>query len=302
MFTPGRIARQRPRRSRLSLEALEDRVLLAAYHVTLLGDAGSADPANANSGDLRWAIRRANNGDSIDFMLPGAGTQTINLVGTLSIARAITIDGYTQQGATANNAAFGNPINASPLIIVKNGGGVLDGIQIRTDGATVKGLVLEGFVNGSGIRIAGSNNKVQGNFIGTDETGKNSAGNNTGVYIANGTGNLIGGTNAADRNLISGNIAAGVAIDGSNSLVKGDYIGTDITGAAALGNGLGVAIGYIASVSQNVIGGPEAGAANLISGNVAGGCLGRWGGGFGSGLNPQSDHWEPHRHQWLGDG
>lgn len=52
---------------------------------------------------------------------------------------------------------------------------------------------------------------------------------------------------------------------GGNVLV-GNYIGTDPTGAQAQGNGIGVMIGS----DNNLIGGTEAGAGNLISGNGGG--------------------------------
>jgi hypothetical protein len=113
-------------------------------------------------------------------------------------------------------------------------------------------------------------NKVQGNLIGTDFSGKVSVGNaGVGIGIANASSNLIGGTTAAARNLISGNGLSGIdilAFGGSavQNQVQGNYIGTDITGTAAVGNGGdGVAI---TGGSNNTIGG-SALARNIISGN-----------------------------------
>ncbi len=52
----------------------------------------------------------------------------------------------------------------------------------------------------------------------------------------------------------------------ANNLVEGNYIGTDVTGTAAIANaGPGV---LIKEASSNTIGGPAAGAGNLISGNA----------------------------------
>ena len=70
------------------------------------------------------------------------------------------------------------------------------------------------------------------------------------------------------RNVISGN-NYGVDLRGAGTQVQGNYIGTDITGTFAIGNGWGV---YIADLAQdNTIGGltniPGTGAGNLISGN-----------------------------------
>jgi titin len=109
-----------------------------------------------------------------------------------------------------------------------------------------------------------------GNFIGTDVTGAAPLGNNgEGVLIIGAPGNTIGGTASGARNVISGN-GVGVWIDSdgaSGNQVLGNFIGTDVTGTAGLGNyGQGV---WIYHASNNMIGGTAAGAGNVISGNGA---------------------------------
>ena len=55
-----------------------------------------------------------------------------------------------------------------------------------------------------------------------------------GVTITDSTGDTIGGTAAADRNVISGNGGNGITLNGSSgSTIEGNYIGTDATGALA---------------------------------------------------------------------
>src|SRR5262249_41283446 len=56
----------------------------------------------------------------------------------------------------------------------------------------------------------------------------------------------------------------GLGIAGSGNVVQGNYLGTDVTGTPGMGNGIGL---YVASGSNNLIGGTTAGAGNLISGN-----------------------------------
>ena len=85
------------------------------------------------------------------------------------------------------------------------------------------------------------------------------------------TGNFVGGTTPAARNIISGNGTSGVQLGGndtSDNVVEGNHIGTNATGFAALGNGsAGVFIS--SGADDNLIGG-TGGAGNLISGNVTG--------------------------------
>lgn len=125
--------------------------------------------------------------------------------------------------------------------------------------------------NYRGMALRGSNNRMEGNLIGTNAAGTVAVPNvNSGVGVY-GTANVIGGTTSAARNVISGNGIYGVALDAgppttAANLVEGNYIGVDVTGTAALPNGnTGVAV--TSSSMGNVIGGMAAGAGNVISGN-----------------------------------
>ncbi|MGH2400369.1 MAG: hypothetical protein ACRDF6_11030, partial [bacterium] len=77
----------------------------------------------------------------------------------------------------------------------------------------------------NGVRIAGAGatgNDIIGNFIGTDITGVQRRGNQTeGVYISGATGNVVGGTTPAARNLISGNTREGIEINGAAEIQCG---------------------------------------------------------------------------------
>ena len=112
---------------------------------------------------------------------------------------------------------------------------------------------------------ASANNTVKGNYIGTNAAGTAALGNIVGITI-NTPNNLIGGTTAADRNVISGNFTTGIqtliAVQ-TNNTVQGNYIGTDAAGTAALGNASGLSI----TGSNNIIGGIGAGQANTIAFN-----------------------------------
>jgi len=91
-------------------------------------------------------------------------------------------------------------------------------------------------------QCASSNNLVQGNYIGTDSTGKNADPNgHYGIAVLRSHDNLIGGIGqeATARNIISGNGKDGILISGgisTNNLVEGNYIGIDVDGANKLPN------------------------------------------------------------------
>jgi len=124
-------------------------------------------------------------------------------------------------------------------------------------------------------------NMIQGNFFGTNAGGTGALANaGAGVEIVLGAqNNIIGGTTAAARNIISGNTLQGIVIvdSGTNgNIVEGNYIGLNAAGTSALGNGSGDPVNHafysgidiFGGAQNNFIGGSVAGAGNVISGNV----------------------------------
>lgn len=112
------------------------------------------------------------------------------------------------------------------------------------------------------------NNKVFGNYIGTNASGTQALGNETGVSLW-GSGHTIGGTTVTTRNVIAGNVDDGVQVGGSNHTIRGNYIGVNATATSTVGN-LGDGINISAN-DGNTIGGAGAGAGNIISGNQTSG-------------------------------
>ena len=156
-----------------------------------------------------------------------------------------TVDGVSQ-------AAFTGDTNPNGPEIVLDGANFAPanlsgpGLILRAANCTVKGLGLRNFSE-RGIDL------LQGN----DPNGSAA------------TGNVIGGTTAAARNIISGNVAYGIGIRGSTTsgnVIQGNYIGTDQDGSAAQANSAGVVI--YSGAHDNTIGGAAAGARNIISGNT----------------------------------
>src|SRR5712691_2231229 len=196
--------------------------------------------------------------------------------GTNPVSRNV-ISGDTSAGIGINGgfaSVQGNYIgtNAAGTAAVGNSVGVF---LVNTNNLTIGGASSGNLISGNsadGIEISGgAGTHVTANLIGTDATGSAALPNGTGVYVTgNSTNNIIGGTDASVRNVLSGNTSYGVLLSGvgiSGNIVEGNYIGTDSTGNTALGNG-GGGITLLNGPTMNTIGGTAAGAGNVISGNV----------------------------------
>jgi hypothetical protein len=196
---------------------------------------------------LRAAIMEANEfagADTIAFNINflGTGLRTIEVGktgnGTLpTITKAVTIDGYTQGGATENTLTQPGKTDAALKIELDGtNAGLSPGLEIEASNVVVRGLVINRF--GTGIRLfGGTGHKVEGNFIGTDPGGGSELGNRLGVSLDFTDGSTIGGTSPEDRNLISGNSDDGVLVNhSSGNKIQGNLIGTDKNGTAPLGN------------------------------------------------------------------
>ena len=257
----------------------------ATITVTGTGDTVVVDGAVT----LREAITSINNGsnvnadvvavgvygtsDTINFDIMG-GCATVCTVTLLSsplptITKPVIINGYSQSGSSVNTLAVGDDAVLKIEIDGTSAGNLAGGlINIDAGSSTVKGLIINRAGAGnSAIRtsVAGSN-FITGNFLGTDRTGTLDRGNNVhGVLVAGGNGNTIGGTAPADRNVISANKLDGIVLSdpSTNNTVQGNYVGTNASGTAALGN-LQDGI-ELANSSSNLIGGTAAGAGNVIS-------------------------------------
>ncbi len=243
------------------------------------------------------------------YTQPGASANTLS-VGTNAVLRieltgagTVGFDGLiiTAATCTVRGLAIGNCRYGIQLTGAGATGNVISGnyLGTRADGATALansvgiqifsavGNTIGGTAAGARNVISGNSdygiwifaatatgNTVKGNYIGTAADGATACANLYGVQIADGVGNTIGGTSAAERNIISGNVNTGIRIEGSTTgvmgnVISGNYIGTQANGTTACANITGVEI--IAAAVGNTIGGTTAGARNVISGNSGSG-------------------------------
>jgi len=197
--------------------------------------------------------------------------------GSGNVISGNALGGIYLTGGTGTNLIQGNLVG---LTAAGNGalGNFQDGIEISGGigniiGGTVAGArnVISGnYSNGVDIvLVTDQSNLVQGNYIGTDVTGRSAVSNHLSGIFLEGCSNLIGGTLTGAGNVISGNSQQGIWLVGSNgnataNVIQGNFIGLNAAGTAALGNAAGVGI---SAASANQVGGTATGAGNVISGN-----------------------------------
>lgn len=228
------------------------------FQVTDTGDVPGSCTSICN---LRQAIAAANGNsgpDTISFNIVGAGVHTIQPGSALpTITDELVIDGTTQP-------SFSN----QPLIELdgQNAGGGTTGLNVLVADVTIKGLIINRW-GSSGIALSSAGNAtISGNWIGVDSTGTAAAANGgDGILLTSSSGCTIGGDTAAEQNVISGNTGAGIYLTDSasnNTTIKGNYIGTDVSGANAVPNTGGILI----FSNDNTIGGPSEAERNIITG------------------------------------
>jgi hypothetical protein len=199
--------------------------------------------SSGGAGSLRSAINSANQNpgrDDIVFEIPGNGVHVIALNNALPVITGpVTIDGYTQGGSVEATATA--PAHPTVVLDATN---VNRGLDLGGDRIEVRGLTVRDS-NGDGIVVEGSENVIAGNHVGTNSAGDTAQANaGYGVVVIGGTGNLIGGPEPEDRNVISSNVLANVHLEGGDGQrVESNYLGVDASGTAGLGGSVGVLVG-----------------------------------------------------------
>jgi titin len=186
-----------------------------------------------------------NGNDGVEIVGPKATGNTVegNFIGTdprggtPAAAAANKSDGVLVRNGASGNTVGGTSLGAANVI----SGNGNDGVEIVNSGTT--------------------NNRVQGNFIGTDSSGTTAVPNKEdGILIRTGaSGNIIGGTNSGAGNTISGNGNDGVEIVGegtTKNLLQGNSISFNKFDGVLIRDG----------AAANTVGGSAA-AANFIFGN-----------------------------------
>jgi len=205
-------------------------------------------------------------GCQIGGTLPGEG----NIIGGHTLTTSVPNPAGIFVQGSSNTIIVGNKIGTD--VSGNNAVPNLNGIYIQQNqNSRITGNIISGNT-GYGIQINEENNPVlKGNKIGVNVAGAQALGNGLdGINIGQSENITIGGSNAGDGNIISGNQNGLVSVSGNSTIsILGNLIGTDYTGNKAIpNNSNGIYVNYTAGI---IIGSLSTGTGNVISGNLGSG-------------------------------
>ena len=227
----------------------------------------------------------------LDGASAGSNAVGLQLLATGAGVQGLAINNYSGpgiyiagSGGTVSGCFLGTDITG--MIAEGNGGAdiYVDAVAATIGGtvpgdrnviaACANGTFTDGYAiaaSGVGVFIGGDSSatSVQGNLIGLAANGETPLPNNVGIQVRTyySAPVSIGGTTPQTRNVVSGNSSAGIEVDYDPGLlpIEGNFVGTDVSGMNAVGNGTGILLDYAAS--GVLIGGTAPGAGNVISAN-----------------------------------
>jgi parallel beta-helix repeat protein len=231
--------------------------------------------ADAGLGSLRQALLDANQSPNVNRIIfdigASCGPRVINLTSNLpAIVFPVTIDGYTQPGASRNTQATGS--NGQICIILQQGVGssAFVGLQVGTAGGgdtqlQVEGLGFSNFLV-AGISLnAGNGHTILGSQFGGNIGAVDLAPSGYGVNLTfQAIGVQIGGPEPSDRNVFveasetAINLSGSLGEHASEALVQNNTIGLAANGSTAQPNGKGIVVyGDKHRIVDNVISGND---------------------------------------------
>ncbi|HEX6179275.1 MAG TPA: CSLREA domain-containing protein, partial [Thermoanaerobaculia bacterium] len=234
----------------------------ATISVNSLGDTISDSDPNCT---LREAILSANDNSAIGGCTAGQASAiatdliTFSASGTIVVSSPLPIiaEAVNVQGTLGSNVIDGVSAGAGAAGLTLGSG---------SGGSTIRGLVIGGF-HGPAIDVQSSDNTIAGNRLNTNADGTanfttSAAGCPAAVHVRATEGPIanvtIGGTTAADRNLIAASSscegirvdAISAAVDGTT--IQGNYVNVDAGGTVSLSTALPI---RLTSATNTLIGG-----------------------------------------------
>ncbi|MCD4814401.1 hypothetical protein K8S19_12005 [bacterium] len=212
----------------------------ATYTVTNTNDSGG--------GSFRQAVLDANANGGPDVITFTGGLGTITVSSYIPVNDTVLMNGNGTQvvsGGTTTNLVY---------------------FAAGSDGSTITGMAFIQSL-GYGLGIYSSCNKVYNCRFGTDWSDTPGLGNNFGLSVSGSHYNDIGGTTGGEKNVMSGNNNTGLGVNNAiGTRIRGNHIGTNSAGTAALANPTGLQL-YGNTMMTMVGGNRSSGEGNLIAGN-----------------------------------
>ena len=256
----------------------------ATYTVTSNNDVNDGT-CNAAHCSLREAISAANANpgrDTILFNLTGSKLIQPSSPGLPIIGGPVVID------ATSNPGFAGQPV----VVLSGTNAFGYGGLHLAGGDSEVRGIVFNSwYLSGVSLERWGGNT-VAGNWFGLDASGTIRTPNSSSAIGVFTSSNVVGGSTAADRNVISGSssgISMGFYYAGApephDNVVRGNWIGLNAAGTAVISNTTGIAFtGDNHLIRDNIVVGSGqdgilvsadaslgfAATGNVIQGNVVG--------------------------------
>ena len=201
----------------------------------------------------------------VNGSLAGAGANGFTVNTSNSTIKGFVINNFSANGIALNGAS--NTVACNWIGLNSTGtadaGNTLDGVAVKGDQAMLMDNTISGnnrygvYVN---VPAAPVGSMIKSNFIGTNAAGTTGISNTVGIFVDATPRTMIGGTTAADGNVISGNGEQGIVIrntGATNNVVQSNLIGTNAGGTVGVPNNDGIYIFDVAntSVLSNTIAG-----------------------------------------------
>ena len=219
------------------------------------------------------------NGGPVVAIAPGQGATCsappygLWIEASNTIVRGMSIVGFDVPAAPISggiivHAGSGSMIKNSYIGLLPGGTpwGNRNGILLGSADHQMQENIISG--NTYGIHALLGGQTIIANRIGTDPEAMSTSlalRNTIGIYIEQGADNNLIGLSGTG-NVISGN-GNGIYLASLGNQIHGNMIGTNRTGTSALGNSVGI---HASQTTYTVIGGPDPGKRNVISGNISG--------------------------------
>jgi hypothetical protein len=226
---------------------------------------GASCPTNSAPANLLIFVDGSGAGANARGLVLDAGSDG-------SLIRGLVIGNFDANGIliwTDNNAVRCNHIGVGTdgVTSMPNSGYA---ISMTSDNNTIGGFAAHGRRNvisgnnSGGLNVAGMNNKITNNFIGTTADGLNPLGNASGIFVGGlAYDTVIGGSSPLARNVIVDHFATGITLSGPNTTIQGNLIGVGRDGTTPIANSIGISV----ESDDNVIGGLGTGEPNIIAYN-----------------------------------